>query len=171
MNLNGITTEIQRYDNIINVRENKSVLMKIVNTLFSKSYGKVKMTLNKAAKDSIVYLKKNGLEDEAIDIINKNLNTNYNNIGQLVSKSIKESVNEGFSDWFKELKTNGYNALSFYPLLTMFLEFDKLIKGNPDASMRTTVIYFIIWLLVITGKVVSGKYSQKAKIDALGSKI
>ncbi len=170
MNIFDVNKEIRKNEDTLYIKESESKVMGITKKLFSGTYNKAKMTLNKAAKDMMSYFKKHDLENDVIDIINRYLGMDYRSMNQLTSTQIRESLNEGFSEWFKEAKLNAYGALAFYPLLTMFLEFDKLIKGNPDASLKVTLTYFVIWLGVITGKVVSGKLSQKTKIKALGSK-
>ncbi len=170
MKLNYIYKEINAHSHHTMMNESRSLITKTIKDLFSKSYGKVKLAITKASREMIRYLKKSGLEKESLDIISQYTGKTYNSLDQLVRVPIKEDINEGFKEWFDEAKGNAYNALAFYPLLTMFLEFDKLIKGNPDASLKITLIYFIIWVGIVTGKVVSDRLSQKSKIKALGSK-
>ncbi len=170
MDIYNINEEIERKEYLNFINESESKVKKIVSDLFSKPYNKVKQSLNKAGKDMIKKFQSLGMEDDVLNIINKSLGVNYKSLGELNRVPIKESINEGFKEWFDEAKGNAYNALAFYPLLTMFLEFDKLLKGNPDASLKVTLVYFAIWLGVISGKVISGKLSQKSKINALGRK-
>ena len=170
MKLKTFYNEIKEYDEVILIDENRSLIMKVVKDLFSKSYGKIKVLLTKAGRKAIKFFKKEGLEDEAIDIINRNLGTNISNLNQLVKIPIKESINEDFKEWWKEASGNLYGAFSFLPILNVFMEFDKLIK-NQDYNIKIMIIYFIIWVMAISGKYFTQKFKQKEKIKALGAKI
>jgi uncharacterized protein (UPF0335 family) len=170
MKLNNFYNELETFTEITNIDENRSFIMTTIKDLFSKSYGKVKTSLTLAARKVMKFFKENGLEKEIIDIINKSLGTGYHSFNQLVKIPIKENINEGFKEWYDEAKMHGYNALAFYPLLNMFMEIDKLIKGQ-DYSMRILIVYFVLWVGVIAGKITKDKISQKAQIKALGAKI
>ncbi|MCK5016107.1 MAG: hypothetical protein KAS32_03465 [Candidatus Peribacteraceae bacterium] len=63
--------------------------------------------------------------------------------------------------WWKEIGNNMYAAVSFYPILMVFLELDKVIKGLDGASTRAVIIYGLMWLLIVTGKVISNSFSSR----------
>jgi ABC-type antimicrobial peptide transport system permease subunit len=98
-------------------------------------------------------------EKRCLMIINQRFGTHFSDLHSIVAKGLMENTNrvdEGLKAWWDEATKNLYGALSFYPLLTAFLEFDKIIKGSGDANVRAMIIYFLVWVLIISGKVVSG---------------
>ena len=153
--------------------EDKNFLKKMVDKIFKRKPRDFKIELIKAIDKTAKEFKSAGKEKEVVNILRKRTGIKINSLTDL-KKHINliesdepaegEPLNEGaFTEWWAEAKGNAYNALAFYPMLTMFLEFDKVLKGLPDASLRTTVIYLLIWVLVITGKIEHKQIIQRAK--------
>ena len=144
--------------------EDKNFIMSMLKKIFSRGHRDFKKELIKAIDVTAREFKAQGKEHEIVGIINKRAGIKINSINDL-KKNLRllegeeaseegDTMNEGvFGDWWKEATANAYGALAFYPMLTMFLEFDKVLKGSPDASMRITIIYLLIWVLVIAGKI------------------
>lgn len=140
------------------LQEDKNFLLKTVKSIFKKPHKFFKKELVKAISDVSKATKASGVDKKMVDIINRYSGLKLNSITDLrkhvkLIEARKPHVNEGFGEWWKEASSNAYNALAFYPLLTMFLELDKVIKGLPDASLRVTIIYLLIWVLIISGKI------------------
>lgn len=99
-------------------------------------------------------IKKKGEEDRALQIINKNFETNYKSLDQISKAKIREEVmNEDFAHFWDFLKDQAFPTLSFYPALTAWLELDKLLSGG-DFNLNKTLIYAAFWLLLVSGKFV-----------------
>ncbi len=81
-----------------------------------------------------------------------------------------------WDEWWQEASANAYGALAFYPLLSMFIQFEKVIKGESDASMQIALIYLFIWIMTITGKIWYKLYLRTSKtklwdkLDPYGAK-
>lgn len=161
--------EILSVDSEITLNESKNFIVSTLNTLKSMTWDKAQNFLRGKVKEFFSKLEKSGVDrKKVLNIVNKHMWADVRTPNQLVSKKITESVlNEGiFGDWWKEATGNLYGALSFYPLLTAFLEMDKVIKQSGDADVRAMSIYFLIWVGIITGKIVSGKLvSKNAKVS------
>lgn len=143
---------------VLLLQEDKNFILKTIKAIFKKSHKFYRKELEKAITDVSKAVKATGKEKEMVGIINKRSGLRINSLTDLkqhtrLIESKKKNVNEGFGEWWKEASSNAYGALAFYPLLTMFLELDKVIKGLPDASLRTTIIYLLIWVLIISGKI------------------
>jgi hypothetical protein len=143
------------------INENILVLKDIVNRLGRMPWDMAKKFLRQKALELATFVKNDPYIDESnvLRIINTRLGTTFSSINTITSKALvenSEKLDESLKTWWKEAATNMYGALSFYPLLTAFLEFDKIIKNSGEANVRAMVIYFLIWVLIITGKVVMG---------------
>jgi hypothetical protein len=134
---------------------------KLLNKIGNKSTNVVK----KIFKDNWIKLatiiKANGLENSTLSIINRYLKTNFRSIDQIEKMAIKESVNEDFKHYWNLIKGEGFPALSFYPLLQVFLEVDKLIKNTGEANVKAIVIYGLFWVLLVSGKHLKGWFDWK----------
>lgn len=155
---------LEVHDGLI-INENKSYIIQVLNTLKNMTWGKSQDFLRGKVKEFFNAIDDNDDIDrqDVLSVVNKHLWSNFRSITPITNKRITESyLNEGiFDSWWKEATGNLYGALSFYPLLTAFLEMDKVIKGSGDANIRAMSIYFIIWIAIITGKVVSGRLVSK----------
>lgn len=155
----------------IEMNESVSEIMGITNKLGKMSWDAAKKFLRQKAVEFVSIIKNDPYIDEknVLRIINTKFGTNFSNINSVFANGITESLklNEGkLGDWWKEASGNMYGALSFYPLLTVFLELDKIIKDQPGANIKAMIIYFLIWILIVTGKVVSGMIVKKQDIKA-----
>lgn len=146
--------------------ENKSYVISVINKLKSMTWDRFQSFLRDKVKEFFNKLENSDINrKQVIDIVNKRMWANIKSPNQL-NKTIKESrLDEGFKEWWKEASGNLYGALSFYPILMTFIELDKVIKQTADADLRAMAIYFIVWVAVVTGKVVSGKLVSKNTND------
>lgn len=166
----AIWRQNMRIDEIISVHEeivvneNKSFIIQVLNTLKNMTWNKAQDFLRSKVKEFFNKLESSGVDRKKIlSISNKYLWSDFRSVTPITNKKITENrIDEGiFSNWWNEATSNIYGALSFYPLLTAFLEMDKVIKQTGDADVRAMSIYFIVWIAIITGKVVSGKLVSK----------
>lgn len=101
-----------------------------------------------------------GVDTIIIKMINKAFGTNYRFLQDIYDAKVpnlRESseMNEDLSHWWKIVSTEGFGALSFYPALNVWLEIDKLLRGQ-DINMRVVVVYSLLWVLLISGKYIKG---------------
>jgi len=160
--------EILNIHEEVMVNEGTTFINTALKTIKKMAWNKAQDFLRSQSKDFFDMLDKEGIsKKKVLNIVNKNMKTSFRSEKPIISKRVTESIiSEGFSDWWKEATSNLYGALSFYPLLTTFLELDKVIKSSGDANIQAMIIYFIIWVAVITGKVVSGKLVNKNDVKA-----
>jgi len=154
----------------IEINENIGAIKDIVNKLGRMPWDTAKKFLKQKAQEFAALVKDDPYIDETnvLRIINTRFGTHFSDIHSVFAKGLVENagrMDEGLKDWWSEAAKNLYGALSFYPLLTAFLEFDKIIKGSGEANIRSMVIYFIIWVLIISGKVLSGMISAPGEKD------
>ncbi len=145
----------------IEINENIGIVKDIVNKLGRMPWDTVKRFLKQKAIEFVAFVKDDPYIDEknVLRIINTRFGTHFTDVRSVFANGIVENTNrvdEGLKAWWDEAAKNLYGALSFYPLLSAFLEFDKIIKGSGDANVRAMIIYFLVWVLIISGKVVSG---------------
>ncbi len=146
----------------IEINESATFIKDVVNRLGRMTWDTVKKFLKQKAQNFIEIVKDNPYADEngVLKIINSRLGTHFSDVRSVFAQKLMENTDkcdEGLKDWWKEASGSLYGALSFYPLLTTFLELDKVVKGAGDANIRSMSIYFIIWVLVVSGKVLTGK--------------
>jgi len=154
--------------------ENKNTIIGVLSSLKKMTWDKAQSFLRGKVKEFFKKLESNGIDrKKVIAITNKHMWSNINNPNQLTSKKITESrLDESvFGDWWTEATGNLYGALSFYPLLTAFLEMDKVIKSSGDADVRSMSIYFLIWVAIISGKILKGKLVSKQKSSSSDNKV
>jgi len=99
-------------------------------------------------------------QEKILGAINKGFGMNIKDVKDLkkqIRANIKESteLNEDWKHYWDLIKGEAFPALSFYPALTVWLELDKLLRGN-DANTRVIVVYGLLWLLLISGKFIKG---------------
>jgi hypothetical protein len=100
------------------------------------------------------------LQDFLRDKFNKAFGTNYRYLEDIYDEKIKPlrestTLNEDLGHWWNIVSTEGFGALSFYPALNVWLEIDKLLRGQ-DINMRVVIVYSMLWVLLISGKYVKG---------------
>ncbi len=138
---------------------------KYLKPLYNKSPREVERTLKSSWEKLADALEANDLEKDAIAIINKHLKTNYRSLSQISKGDIKklpvrgvyeELMNEDFAHFWELVKTEAFPALSFYPMLTCWLELDKLLSGTGDFNATKTGIYALFWAVLVSGKFLKG---------------
>lgn len=151
---------ILEYDEKIVMTENKSLIMKVLNDLGRMGWSQAKKHLRGEALEFVSLIKGDpNVEKAVLKIVNKHLGTSFTNLNSIFGKALVEQTNkvdEGLKDWWKEASGNMYGALSFYPLLTAFLELDKVVKGVDGMNVKAVIVYFLMWILIVTGKVLAG---------------
>jgi hypothetical protein len=166
MNIDEVLKESERID----IYENKSLIISVLNKIKNWSWDKAKKTLQSSFRYFIKFAKDKGIEKQVLNIINRMVGKQYRNLNDLMKVSLKEDVlYEG--EWWDEAKNNFYGAVSFYPLLQAFLELDKVIKDAGGADMKYVAIYALIWASIVSGKVLTTQYKKKKKskeIDDVG---
>jgi hypothetical protein len=170
MNIDGILEVCVEME----INENIGAIKDIVNRLGRMPWDTAKKFLKQKAREFVAFAKDDPYIDEnnVLRIINTRFGTHFSDVNSIFAKGLVESVDrvdEGLKDWWNEAAKNMYGALSFYPLLTAFLEFDKIIKGTGDANIRSMVIYFLVWILIISGKVVSGLINKPGEEKDAGN--
>lgn len=99
-----------------------------------------------------------GIEKEVLSLINARFGTRYKSLEQIGRATLRESdesLNEDLAHWWSVVKTEAFPTLAFYPALTVWLEIDKLFKGQ-DMDMTKTIVYALFWALLVSGKYVKG---------------
>jgi hypothetical protein len=166
MNIDKVLKESEVYE----IYEDKNLVKVAIDKIKRWSWDKAKKTLQGAFRYLIKFAKDKGIEKQVLDIINRMVGKQYRSLSDLMKISLKEDVlYEG--EWWDEAKGNFYGAVSFYPLLTAFLELDKVIKGQGGADMKYVAIYALIWASIVSGKVLSNQYKKKKadkEIDDVG---
>jgi len=135
-----------------------------LNRLKNKPPNKVKTILKKSWMDLSNVLKDNDLESDAINIINKHLQTKYTSLNQINKADVKKMptkyvyediVNEDFKHYWQLIKDEGFPVLAFYPGLSVWMELDKLLSGG-DFNLAKTGVYAAFWLVLVSGKFLKG---------------
>lgn len=158
-----------RFDNYLkedNINENiildtiKKIAGKPANTVMKMFKDGYKKFVDMLEKDQLTMGSGADL-DKILGIINKAYGTNYKDIKDLkkqINANLKEStdLNEDWARYWGMIKGEAFPALSFYPALTVWLELDKWIRQSGDVNSRVIIVYGLIWLLLISGKFVSG---------------
>ena len=152
-----------RFDNYLKEDINENI---IIDTL-KKIAGKPANTVMKMFKDGYkkfvdIFQEQDDMAQEKIlGAINKAYGTNYRNANDLkkqINANLKESteLNEDWARYWGMIKGEAFPALSFYPALTVWLELDKWVRQSGDVNSRVVIVYGLIWLLLISGKFISG---------------
>jgi hypothetical protein len=128
------------------------------------SWKAAKLYFQTSLKKFIEHIKDNGMEKPALVIINKHLKTKFNSLDQILTLKVNESsqLDEGLGDLFKEIKTELFPTLAFYPALTCWLEIDSLITTG-SADFKKLGFYAIFWILLISGRFVSKHLKNKGQ--------
>lgn len=151
-----------RFENYIN---ESSFIENTMNKLKTKS-GSIEIFLKDQFSKLSNKLKEEGQEDAALKLINKAFKTNYKSLDEISKGKVQplkegtEYLNEDIAHWWDVVKAEAFPTLAFYPALTVWLEIDKLIKGN-SADMRTIIVYSVFWILLISGKYIKGWHKWK----------
>jgi hypothetical protein len=165
MDIDKVLKESEVYE----IYEDKNLVKSTIDKIKKWSWEKAKKTFQGAFRYLIKFAKDKGIEKEVLNIINRMIGKQYRNLNDLMKISLKEDVlYEG--EWWDEAKGNFYGAVSFYPLLTAFIELDKVIKDQGGADMKYVAIYALIWAAIVSGKVLSNQYKKKKgqEVDDVG---
>lgn len=125
-----------------------------IKKLISGGLGKAQKKIKDSIKSFIDIVKKSGKEKEVITSINKALGTKHKSLNDLKYKTIredKEYLNEDLKNFWSFMKREVWPSLSFYPILSLWLELDKIIKGA-DPAWKNIGIYVAIWLFLVSTK-------------------
>jgi hypothetical protein len=140
------------------------VFNKLINRLKIQNKENFKNILYSSWLDFVEIAKEKNLESRTVRILNKGFGTHYKNLDEISNLELKDStpelkVNETFSEWFKNVKQEAFPTLAFYPALTIWLEVDKLFKGQDVDALKITV-YATLWVFLVSGRYVIKKQKQ-----------
>jgi len=157
-----------RFEKYINEGVIKNLLIK---QLKKYTADKALNFLEKQWQKAIKMIRKNGYEDQALQILNQSLNTKYRSLDQFNKHSMKKmlpeevqisnNLNEDFKHWFDMIKSEAFPALSFYPALTAWLELGKLFDGPDAVDWKKFAVYGIFWALLVSGKYIKEFFKWK----------
>ena len=135
---------------------NENMVDKSLSILKRLDFRKTKSFL-KDEFDKFVYAAMSSdIEEQVVSLINKHFGTRYRNLAQLKKERLRESeLNEDLAHWWDVVKQEAFPTLAFYPALSVWLEIDKLFKGQ-DMDMTKTTVYALFWALLVSGKYVKG---------------
>jgi len=121
-----------------------------------------KLGLKKADKllrdsfDSLVKLFiDNGVEKEALQVINKHLKKRFKSFKEIkreYNKSLSESyyvINEDLKHFWELIWDQAWGGAVFYPMLQLFFELDKLIADKP-VDIKRILVYGTIFLFLLS---------------------
>jgi len=131
----------------------EGIFQKILKKIGNKSTEMAKKLFkeNWIKLSSIIY--KHKLESKTLAIINKSFGTKFKNLEDIEKMVIKEdSVNEDFGHYWKLIKDEGFPVLAFYPMLSVWMEIDKLLKGTGEGNLKVIIVYGLFWVFLVTGK-------------------
>lgn len=152
-----IDKKIDEY--LISERSMNGLFQNILKKLLKKNPNEAKKQMRRSWKTLSNALKEKQLENDALKIINRNLKTHYTNLDQITKSDIEkiseDIIQEDFKHFFELLRSEAFPPLSFYPLLKVFLELDKIIAGKGDVSYKTMIVYGLMWLFLVSGKFIS----------------
>lgn len=140
---------------------NENVLQRMLGKIRAKTAGAAKNFLKKSWDETTKTLKNAGLEEKALDIINKGFKTNFTSLDQIGRMPIKESVNEDFKHWWEVMKMEGFPTLAFYPALTAWIEIGKLLEPDQAVNWTKFGVYALLWVGLVTGKYLKGFFKWK----------
>jgi len=157
----NIDLVIQENEKVL-LQENMAFIKKTIDKITKTPWKKAKTFLQNSFRTLVKLTKEYGIEDEVLSIINKMVKGQYKKMTDISNTKIKESVNEGFGDFWDEAKGSFYGATSFYPLLQAFIELDKVVKGtDPGADLGYVGVYGLMWAAIVGAKTISGKINKK----------
>ena len=137
---------------------NENVFVDVLKKVKNKTSDAVLKMFKDSWNRLVGILQNRNLEKDALDIINKHLNTKYKSLDQIsrakmISSVMPEGImNENFAYYWKEISAQLFPVLSFYPALKCFLELDKLLASSGDMNIRTLIVYGVFFVSLISGK-------------------
>lgn len=132
----------------------ESKIWDYIKDLKNKSDNQIQKLLKSSWKKLYDMIKKEGKEEEALDIINRSFKTRFNSLNQLKESKLEEALSAdpektGFFNWLKSIGFQGLMTSSIFTGLQIWFAFDSLLDGNmPD--MKRVLIYGFLFLLFST---------------------
>ena len=163
-----------RLKNYIDNNINENVFQDMLKKVASKPNKMLEKMFKDNWKKLAGILQDNQLEKDALQIINKHLNTQYKSLNQISKSKIasmparlsnEEVLVEDFSHWWELIKSESFPALSFFPALQAWLEIDKMIRASSVdlSNLKVIGVYGLFWALLVSGKFIKGWHSWKKK--------
>lgn len=141
----------------------------IISTFFSKIKGfstqRLQDFLYKEFERFTEVVQSTQYEPMVVQMINRKFDTRVRTLDEFKRMRVPQIregsvLNEDLAHWWDLVKGEAFPALSFYPALQVWLDIDKLIKGQ-DFNFRATVVYAMIWILLVSGKYIKGYLDWK----------
>lgn len=149
----------KKIDNYI-ITENKTYIKIVSRKIQDIDWNKIKVIIKKNINIFADFVEKAGIEKEALQIINKNLKTNFKSIRDITNLKLLESPVFGYSmndiskQWDK-IKCCVYSLLSKFKFNDAFVELSELMVENGHKSPSAVVFYVLFWSLLSTGKLIN----------------
>lgn len=95
------------------------------------------------------------LEKDALQIINRRLNSNFRSLDQ-VTKADVAAMSEGllledFSHWWETMKSQAFPSATIFAALQICFELEKLLSKSTEANLEKMIIYGAIWAFLVSG--------------------
>lgn len=148
-----ITNKIDNYL----ITENDTYIRIVARKIQDTDWNKVKGLIKKNIDIFADFVEKAGIEKEALQIINKNLKTNFKSIKDITDLKLLESPIFGYtmddiSKQWDKIKCCVYSLLSKFKFSNAFMELNNLMIENGYKTPSAVVFYVLLWSLLSTGK-------------------
>jgi len=166
-----------RFENYLNeerILNEGAFFQNLLKKIGNKSTGAIKKLFKNNWIKLANIIKTQGVENDALSIINRHMGTRFRSLDQ-ISKSVvkEEKVNEDFAHYWNFLKDEAWPTLSFWPALQVWLQIDALLKGG-EANVKAIIAYAVFWVFLISGKHIAGwvkwKKQNPEEFEKEGSK-
>ena len=146
-----------KFESYLNESFNKNKFLDALKKISRYPFDRVKKIFKSSWEEFLDIIKKQGVEDEVLKVLNRNFGTNYRS---LQSIPLNESVllNEDFKHYWEFIKDQAFPALSFWPMLQVWLDIDKILRGS-SVDMSVTSVYAVMWFSLVSGKFI-GAWNQ-----------
>jgi hypothetical protein len=146
-----------RFKNYINESSIKSIGKSLLMSIKNLSYDKARKLFKDNFNKFIKIIKDNGLEQQFLEILNKKTNKKISSLSSLINLN-ENILNEDAKHFWGLFKMEGWPAISVFPALSLWFEFDKLVEGAglDSLDIKKIMIYATIWLVLILSKHISG---------------
>lgn len=141
--------------NYYNQQINELNINRTISTIKDYADSKLKSILKSSFDKLVKLLQDNNIEQEFLDIINKQFKMRYKSLKDLQSlKESNELLNEDWKNFLKFWKSETYPALSIFPTLQIWFQIDKLLDGAniTDLDWKKIAVYGVLWIIIITGQ-------------------
>jgi len=137
------------------IAEGVGELLKMVKDLAKMPIQKIVKLIRKSWEEFAKYIIASGKEDKALEIINKQFHTNYQNLNQIdklkIIKENKEFLTEDFKHYVMSLKDTVYTSSLIMGMLNVWIELGKLVNGETP-NYKALTFYAILWLILASAK-------------------